>query len=180
MSPDDLPDSLNLASEEHMLPRDRIPAHDYHGLKVEEAMVKFISDYSVALRFPQESQQFRVIHGYGSTGHGGRIKTILREMLTFEMVEGVLTFRESEYLDRHPGYTIISPISDLNPIPASIFSSPLSSRDIGHSIRRLNSLIDSHRTKKSLPLTKYPALNSQALDDLSHVFDNNSDQNKKS
>jgi len=178
MNPDSLPDSFKLASEDYVLPRERIPAHDYHGLKVEEALVKFVSDYSVALRLPPESQQFRVIHGYGSTGYGGRIKTILREMLTFEMVAGVLTFRESEYLDRHPGYTIISPISDLHPIPASTFSSPLSSRDMGRSIRRINALIDSHQTKTPTPLTKYPALNTQALDDLSHVFDKNFDQNR--
>ncbi len=174
--PEGLPEWLFRESGDDLLPRDRLPIRDYHGLTVEEALVRFVSDYYAALRLPQESQQFRVVHGYGSTGRGGRIRTILREMLTFEMDVGKLTFRESEYLDTHPGYTIVSPISDLHSISAKTFSAPISSRDTDYVVRKINASIDCH-TKPTAP-EKFPALDPNALEALNHVFDQNPNENR--
>jgi hypothetical protein len=175
---EDLPEWLVRELKLELQPRDKLPIRDYHGLPVEGALVQFVSDYYDALRSPPESQQFRVVHGYGSTGRGGRIKTILREMLTFEMDIGTLTFRASEEIDRHPGYTIVTPISDLHAISVQIFSSPICARDNKRVIRRVNALIDCHHTKKSSVPEKLSALDPKALDALNHVFDSNSDENR--
>ena len=174
--PEGIPECLLSEPTYDLLPRDRLPICDYHGLTVEEALVRFVSDYSDALHLPQDSQQFRVVHGYGSTGRGGRIRTNLREMLTFEMEVGVLTFRESEYLDTHPGYTIVSPISDLHRISARIFSSPISSRQTDHVVRRINASIECHM-KPAAPKT-FPAIDPNSLDALNHVFDQKADDNR--
>ena len=96
--------------------------YDYHGLSVEKALVRFVSDYNRALHSHAKTKIFIIVHGYGSSGRGGKIKKALLKLLTFENNKGVLTFKESGQVDTHPGYTLVTPKSDLRSVPPGILS----------------------------------------------------------
>lgn len=80
---------------------------DLHGLTVLEAIEKFVEFYNQRVK-KNNFSHFEAVHGYGSSGEGGAIKTRLRSFLS----------RHSEYLGYiagegmfppNPGKTIISP-----------------------------------------------------------------------
>jgi len=80
---------------------------DLHGLTVIAAIEKFVLFYNQRVKSNNLSS-FEVVHGYGSSGEGGAIRTRLRSFLS----------RHSDYLGfisgegifpPNPGKTIVSP-----------------------------------------------------------------------
>ncbi len=74
---------------------------DLHEMTVAEAMESFILFYN-----SNKGQSFKVIHGYGSTGVGGRIRSSLRSFIEnnkncFSRIE------YGESIDCNRGYTIV-------------------------------------------------------------------------
>ncbi|MGD9707067.1 MAG: Smr/MutS family protein [Candidatus Delongbacteria bacterium] len=74
---------------------------DLHEMTVSEALDYFIGTYN-----SNKGQSLKIIHGYGSTGVGGRIKSAVRNFIEsnnncFSRVEF------GETLDRNQGYTIV-------------------------------------------------------------------------
>jgi hypothetical protein len=79
---------------------------------VDEARKRLIEEIALAKR--QGIPALKIIHGYGSTGAGGALKTALRKSLSLRMKEGKIRayvggdkwsiFEEKarEILDRHP------------------------------------------------------------------------------
>jgi DNA-nicking Smr family endonuclease len=53
---------------------------DLHGFSVVEAIEQFVRDYNGRVGNNQHGC-WRIIHGYGSTGQGGAIRTKLRAFL---------------------------------------------------------------------------------------------------
>ena len=81
-----------------------------HGCTTEDAIQSFISYYNQHVKSKQK-KEFRVIHGYGSSGEGGKIRSKLRNFL--ECFHEEIGFRTGESLDNNPGYTLIYPRKEL-------------------------------------------------------------------
>ena len=114
---------------------------DYHGLSAQEALCQFVIDYQ-KLRKGPGSGTLQIVHGYGSTGEGGIIKKLLREVLDFEAGRGVLTFKISEDIEGHPGYTIVLPKAPLLAVPAGLLCPPLHAQNERAILRAMNSRLD--------------------------------------
>jgi DNA-nicking Smr family endonuclease len=79
---------------------------DLHGLREREALRKFVRDYNAYVRSGGRDPVW-VVHGYGSSGHGGVIQRAIRDYISAnanrfdKVVEG----------DRlaNPGVTIVYP-----------------------------------------------------------------------
>ena len=87
---------------------------DLHGLTLKEAMDYFIKFYNDNLH-----TEFIVIHGYGSTGEGGKIKDRLRAFL--KRNNDKLTFYPGEETGLNQGTTLvkaIKPLPEMNDILA--------------------------------------------------------------
>ena len=86
---------------------------DLHGLTWVEAEAAFIEFYdSVMCRVGEKpSSRLDVIHGYGSTGAGGVLRTRLRGFL--ERHVSCLQFQPGEDLDGNRGHTIVVPMKPL-------------------------------------------------------------------
>jgi hypothetical protein len=74
---------------------------DLHEMTVSEALEYFIGTYN-----SNKGQSLKIIHGYGSTGVGGRIKSAVRNFIEsnrscFSRIEF------GEHIDRNKGYTIV-------------------------------------------------------------------------
>ncbi len=74
---------------------------DLHEMTVTEALDYFIGAYN-----SNKGQSLKIIHGYGSTGVGGRIRSSLRSFIEsnkncFSRIE------YGENIDRNHGYTIV-------------------------------------------------------------------------
>lgn len=74
---------------------------DLHEMTVSEALDYFIEIYN-----SNKGQSLKIIHGYGSTGIGGRIKSAVRNFIEsnrscFSRIEF------GENIDRNKGYTIV-------------------------------------------------------------------------
>lgn len=74
---------------------------DLHEMTVSEALDYFIGTYN-----SNKGQSLKIIHGYGSTGVGGRIRSAVRNFIQsnnncFSRVE------YGENIDRNQGYTIV-------------------------------------------------------------------------
>lgn len=82
---------------------------DLHGLTWQEAKEEFIDFYNRRLDRAGESATPRidVVHGYGSSGEGGVLRTRLRTFL--QGLEGSLEFIPGEKLDSNPGHTVVIP-----------------------------------------------------------------------
>jgi hypothetical protein len=80
---------------------------DLHGLTVDEALRHFVAHCT---RYPQEP--VRIIHGYGSTEKGARIRKAIRAFLLTSA--GRLEWKAGEDVEANPGVTIVYPggISD--------------------------------------------------------------------
>lgn len=74
---------------------------DLHEMTVSEALDYFIEIYN-----SNKGQSLKIIHGYGSTGVGGRIKSAIRNFIESNRncFSGV-DFGEN--IDRNQGYTIV-------------------------------------------------------------------------
>lgn len=91
---------------------------DLHGYQVVEAIDIFVKHYNERVSGGDLSA-ISVIHGYGSTGEGGRIKTALRKLL--QSSEESLSFADDVW---NPGKTVIYPEKPL-PSGAGIISSEI-------------------------------------------------------
>ena len=85
---------------------------DLHGLTVADALARFTDHYNGRLR-AGDTGPLRVIHGYGSSGRGGDLRTALRAFLfrhasRLELVPGETYFN-------NPGVTVVYP---KHPLPA--------------------------------------------------------------
>lgn len=88
---------------------------DLHGLTWTEALPAFIEFYNTAVRQAGENSPIRldVVHGYGSTGVGGVLRTRLRGFL--ERHNSYLEFQPGENVDGNRGHTIVVA---LKPLPS--------------------------------------------------------------
>ena len=80
---------------------------DLHGYTVAEAVDLFVSSYNERVKRGDLSR-FHVIHGYGSGGKGGRIRTALRKFLQ--------AFDDSLAIETNPvnpGVTVVIPMKRL-------------------------------------------------------------------
>ena len=79
---------------------------DLHGLQEREALRKFVRNYNAYVRGGGRDP-IHVIHGYGSSGHGGVIQRALRAYLAANSVR-LDKVVEGERL-ANPGFTIVYP-----------------------------------------------------------------------
>ena len=81
---------------------------DVHGKTWAEALQEFVEAYNKAVQPGGHAcRTLRVIHGYGSTGGPGILRTRFRNF--FERNEGRLEFTLGEKADGNPGYTTVTP-----------------------------------------------------------------------
>jgi len=88
---------------------------DLHGLHVAEAVEVFVEYYNSRVN-KGDLSPVSVVHGYGSSGAGGSIKTALRKL--FAANEDCLAYTQSSW---NPGKTTVHPIAVL-PAGASVVS----------------------------------------------------------
>ena len=87
---------------------------DLHGLTWTEAQAAFIDFYNGAVgRAGGNAGRLDVVHGYGSTGTGGVLRTRLQGFL--ERHKPCLEFQPGENVDGNRGHTIVVP---LKPLPS--------------------------------------------------------------
>ena len=85
---------------------------DVHGKTWAEALEDFVDAYNKAVQPGGHAcRTLRVIHGYGSTGGPGVLRTLFRKYL--EKQEARLEFTPGEKADGNPGYTIVKPVHSL-------------------------------------------------------------------
>ena len=90
---------------------------DLHGKTWAESLAEFRDFYNGAARnHPSGGVQLEVVHGYGSTGQGGRLQTSLRNYLERQSRAGLLSYRTGEAVDGNPGHTLVT---TLKPLPAA-------------------------------------------------------------
>ena len=88
---------------------------DLHGKTWAEALEEFVDAYNGAVRRGgRSSRAMHVIHGYGSAGGPGILRTRFRRFL--EKYDSQLEFTLGEKADGNPGYTIVTP---LQPLPGA-------------------------------------------------------------
>ena len=76
---------------------------DLHGKTWAEALTAFREFYTAAAT----GAALEVVHGYGSTGSGGRLRVSLRNYLERQSQAGLLTYQTGEAADGNPGHTLI-------------------------------------------------------------------------
>ena len=86
---------------------------DLHGKTWPEALEEFVDAYNRAVHPSAGSGSghtcriLRVVHGYGSTGNGGVLRTRFRKF--FEKHESRMEFTPGEKVGVNPGYTLVTP-----------------------------------------------------------------------
>ena len=81
---------------------------DLHGKTWPEALQEFVDAYNKAVQpGGRTCRLLRVVHGYGSTGGPGILRTRFRKLL--EKHGTRLEFLPGERADGNPGYTIVTP-----------------------------------------------------------------------
>lgn len=80
---------------------------DLHGLSVEEGMAEFLAFYNARVE-KGSREPFKVIHGYGASGHGGEIRKRLRKYL--QRYPDCVDFKRGERTTGNPGETFIIPV----------------------------------------------------------------------
>jgi len=84
---------------------------DLHGLTIDEAIRVFVERYN---RHVQRNREpLRIIHGWGSSGEGGKIRRKIREFLT-EATDN-LDWKPGEDFEGNLGVTIVYPHKALPP-----------------------------------------------------------------
>ena len=85
---------------------------DLHGKTWAEAIAEFVSSYNQAVAAAGASSPvLEVVHGYGSTGVGGALRTRLRGFLARH--SSCLQFQPGEDVDGNPGHTLVTAIKRL-------------------------------------------------------------------
>jgi hypothetical protein len=79
---------------------------DLHGLAVEEAMKTFVECYNRHVR-SRSREPLRIIHGWGSSGEGGRIRRKIRDLLG--SATDSLDWKPGEDVEGNPGVTVVYP-----------------------------------------------------------------------
>ena len=85
---------------------------DLHGKTWAEALTAFREFYAAAA----PGAALEVVHGYGSSGSGGRLRVSLRSYLERQSQAGLLTYQTGEAADGNPGHTLVV---RLKPLPAA-------------------------------------------------------------
>ena len=81
---------------------------DLHGKTWPEALQEFVDAYNKAVQPGGKTcRLLRVIHGYGSTGGPGILRTRFRKFL--EKHAARLDFTPGERIGVNPGYTVVTP-----------------------------------------------------------------------
>jgi hypothetical protein len=95
---------------------------DLHGLTVDEALKAFVEFYN---RHVQRGSRegLRVVHGWGASGAGGKIRTQLRQLLA-EAVPN-LDWKAGEDVEANLGVTIVYPRSIIQPRENQLLTSIL-------------------------------------------------------
>lgn len=81
---------------------------DLHGLRVSEALERFVKTHNTLVG---KKEGFRVIHGYGSSGIGGQIRSAVRALLTQN--PNSARWIRGEEMDLNPGCTLVYPLRRL-------------------------------------------------------------------
>lgn len=85
---------------------------DLHGKTWAEALEEFVEAYNGSVKGSHSGgRALHVIHGYGSEGGPGILRTRFRKFL--EKHESRLEFTPGEKTDGNPGYTIVKPLQSL-------------------------------------------------------------------
>jgi len=79
---------------------------DLHGYSITEALSAFVVFYNVRVTKGNKSH-FHAIHGYGSGGNGGKIRSRLRKLLA--RFPDCVEFVPGEQYSGNPGITMIAP-----------------------------------------------------------------------
>jgi hypothetical protein len=79
---------------------------DLHGYTVDEAIRLFVDFYNRHVKSGSEDS-LHIIHGYGSSGEGGKIRTKLRTFLA--AATDKLDWRPGEDVEANQGMTIVFP-----------------------------------------------------------------------
>ena len=97
---------------------------DLHGKTWAEALEEFVDAYNRAVKpfgklragsgGGHTGRVLRVVHGYGSTGNGGVLRTRFRKF--FEKHESRMEFTPGEKVGVNPGYTLVTP---KHPLPGA-------------------------------------------------------------
>ncbi len=81
---------------------------DLHGKTWPEALQEFVDAYNKAVQPGGHTcRLLRVVHGYGSTGGPGILRTRFRKFL--EKHDGRLEFTPGEKISVNPGFTMVTP-----------------------------------------------------------------------
>ena len=92
---------------------------DLHGKTWPEALEEFVDAYNKAVQPGGHTcRLLRVVHGYGSTGGPGILRTRFRRFL--EKQGPRLEFVPGEKADGNPGYTIVTPRLPLPGVDAAL------------------------------------------------------------
>ena len=88
---------------------------DLHELTWQESLPAFIAFYNEAIQRAAggPAQRLNVIHGYGSTGEGGVLRSRLHGFLQEHATQGRLEFTPGEHADANLGHTFVVPIRPL-------------------------------------------------------------------
>jgi hypothetical protein len=85
---------------------------DVHGMTVNEALKLFADSYNRHVK-SSSREPLRVIHGWGSSGEGGKIRPKLRQLLAD--AEQNLEWKAGEDVEGNPGVTIVYPRKVIQP-----------------------------------------------------------------
>jgi len=83
---------------------------DLHNYTANEALDFFIERYNAQITQGNHTSM-EVVHGYGSQGYGGVIRSRMRAFLIAHA--HLLSFIPGEQIDGNPGYTIVHPVQQL-------------------------------------------------------------------
>ena len=88
---------------------------DLHELTWQESLPAFIAFYNEAIQRAAggSAERLHVIHGYGSSGEGGVLRSRLHRFLQEHAAQGRLDFTPGENADANPGHTFVLPIRPL-------------------------------------------------------------------
>lgn len=85
---------------------------DLHGKTWTQALVEFLDSYNRAVSSDEATAPaLDVVHGYGSTGAGGVIRTRLRAFL--DKYPQCLEYQAGESVDGNQGHTLVKPLQRL-------------------------------------------------------------------
>ncbi|HEY3413226.1 MAG TPA: Smr/MutS family protein [Armatimonadota bacterium] len=85
---------------------------DLHGMTWAEAREVVVEAYNESVQ-DGSFDTLDIVHGYGASGQGGKMRLALRTFLT---THGVF-FHSGETLDRNPGHTLVVPEVPLPGVP---------------------------------------------------------------